>query len=94
MPSWTRDELGRIGGSEEVHVAPRRPDGSPHDRVTVWLVRAGDDLYVRSAVKGRNAAWYRAVEQTHEGRVSGGGVDRDVQFIDAPPDVNEEVDAA
>jgi hypothetical protein len=65
--------------------------------VTVWLVRAGDDLYVRSAVKGRNAAWYRGVLETHRGRIWAGGtkrIEKDVDFVDADPKVNDEVDAA
>jgi hypothetical protein len=54
----------------------------------------GDDLYVRSAVRGRNAAWYRTVEKTHEGRLWGGYVEKDVSFIDAGGDVDDEVDTA
>ena len=62
--------------------------------MTVWLVRAGDDLYVRSAVKGRDAAWYRGVLETHRGRIWGGGMEIDVDFVTAGPKVNDEVDAA
>jgi hypothetical protein len=48
MTSWT-DELARIDGATELQVASRRRDGSPRAYVTIWLVRAGDDIYVRSA---------------------------------------------
>src|SRR5690349_4511319 len=86
--TWTGDELAGIGDVEEVEISVRRSDGALRDPVTVWVVRAGDDLYVRSAVKGRDAAWYRAVRDTHEGRVAGGRVERDIRFEDADPALN------
>jgi len=92
--AWKGDDLARIGDAEEVEISVRRRDGTLRDPVTVWIVRAGDELYVRSAVKGRDAAWYRAVQDTHEGRISGGRVERDVRFADADPALNDEVDAA
>ena len=94
MAAWKSDELTRIGGAEEVEIEVRDGDGKVRPPVTVWLVRAGDDLYVRSAVKGRNAAWYRAVQKTHEGRISGGGATREVRFEETDTSVNNEVDAA
>jgi len=92
--AWTGAELDSIGGAEEIEVAPRRSDGSLRDPVTIWVVRSREGIYVRSAVKGRNAAWYRAVRETHEGRLTAGRVGKDVRFADADPAVNDEVDAA
>jgi len=92
--SRSRSLLDAVAAEEEVELAPQRRDGSLGPRVTVWLVRAGDDLYVRSAVKGRNAAWYRGVLETHRGRIWAGGTPKDVDFVDADPKVNDEVDAA
>ena len=97
MASWTGDESSRLARAEEVEIAPRRGDGSLRPRVTVWLVRAGDDLYVRSAVKGRDAAWYRGVQETHRGRIWARGkerIEKDVDFVTADPEVNDDVDAA
>ena len=92
--AWKGDDLARIGDVVEVEIFVRRRDGTLRDPVTVWVVRAGDDLYVRSAVKGRDAAWYRAVRDTHEGRIAVGRTERDVGFEDADPALNDEVDAA
>jgi hypothetical protein len=92
--AWTRAELDTIGGAEEIELAPRRSDGSLRDPVTVWVVRNGDGIYVRSAVKGRNAAWYRTVTETRGGRLSAGSMAKDVGFVDADPALNDEVDAA
>ncbi|HEY0936471.1 MAG TPA: DUF2255 family protein [Trebonia sp.] len=94
MTTWTSGELGAIGGADELRIAARRPDGTLRDPVTIWVVRAGDDLYVR-AFKGTESPWYRAVLATHDGRVESGGVTRDVTFADeADPDVRDAVDAA
>jgi hypothetical protein len=45
------------------------------------MVRVGDDLYTRS-VNGADAAWFRGTRVRHEGHVSAGGVDADVDFLD------------
>lgn len=94
MTGWTTGELNKIGSAEEIRIAPQRRDGSLRERVTVWAVRHGESIYVRSAVRGRDAAWYRGVEETHRGRVWGGGIQKDVEFVNADDQANDEVDAA
>ena len=93
MATWTDDELGRIGEAEELQIAPLRRDGSIRKAVTIWVVRHGDDLYVRSW-KGRFSAWFRGAQSRHEGHISAGGVEKDVLFVEAGEDVNDAVDAA
>ena len=84
MNKWKPDELARLAESEEVEIAPRRPDGTLGGRVTIWAVAHEDALWIRSAVKGRAAAWFTAVQTTHSGRIWGGRVEKDVEFLDAP----------
>jgi len=91
--AWSADELTRIGRAEELEIAAVRRDGTLRRPVTVWVVRHGDDLYVRS-VKGRDGAWFRGVQATHEGRARAGGVEKDVTFVEASHDFDEEIDAA
>src|SRR6266852_6681748 len=93
MAAWTEDELERFAKAEEVEITPRRRDGSLSRPVTVWCVRSGDDLYVRS-VRGRTGAWYGAVQESHHGRLSAGRLEKDVKFEEADLSVNDEVDAA
>lgn len=93
MTQWTSDELTRIGSAEEVQIASLRHDGTLRKPVTVWVVLDGDNLYVRS-VKGPNGAWYRGVQEIHEGRIRAGRVEKDVTFEDADHDIDDEVDAA
>ena len=95
MTAWTRDELDRIGAAEELQLAAQRRNGTLREPVTIWVVRHGDDLYVRSW-RGKDGGWFRATQQTHEGHIRAGGVDKDVRFVDAASDVkvNDEIDAA
>jgi hypothetical protein len=48
MPGWASWELERIGAAEEIRLTSRRPDGSLRPYVTMWVVRTGEGLYVRS----------------------------------------------
>jgi hypothetical protein len=68
MTAWTSDELSKIGAAEELRIASLRRDGTLRNPVTIWVIRHGDDLYVRS-VNGRTAAWFRGTQECHEGRI-------------------------
>jgi hypothetical protein len=94
MTTWTSDELTKIGTAEELQIASLRRDGTLRNPVTIWVVRLGDDLYVRS-YKGRTSAWFRGVQDRHEGHIRAGGVDKDVTFVEeADPAINDQIDAA
>jgi hypothetical protein len=90
---WSRDELNEIGRAEELKIASLRSDGTLTKPVTIWIVRDGDDLYVRS-VNGPAAAWFRGTQARHEGRIDAGGVTKEVTFVDADPEINDQLDAA
>src|SRR5881409_2722702 len=93
MTGWTSDELTKIGAADELEIASLRRDDTLRDPTTIWVVRLGDDLYVRS-VNGRTAAWFRGTQVHHEGRISAGGVEMDVTFVDADRGLDDEIDAA
>src|SRR5574337_989881 len=93
MTMWTSDELNKIGRAEELQIASLRREGTLRNPVTIWVVRLGDDLYVRS-VNGRTAAWFRGTQVRHEGHIRAGGVDKDVIFMDADHNLNDQIDAA
>ncbi len=46
--SWTDEQLGVLAGSEEIEIETTDRD---HDRgrTPIWIVRVGDELYVRAA---------------------------------------------
>jgi len=93
MTAWPSDELEKIATADELQLASARPDGRLRKPVTIWVVRLGDEIYVRS-VNGRNSHWFRGVEDRHEGHIHAGGVDKDVRFVEAGDDVNDEIEAA
>ena len=91
--TWTADELERIGAAEELQMAPLGADGLPRQSVPIWVVRAGANLYVRSW-RGTAGGWYRTAHASHAARVRAGGVERDVELVEAGDDVDVAVDAA
>ena len=93
MTTWKSDELAKIGAAEEVQIASLRRDGTLRKPVTIWVVRHGDDLYVRS-VRGSTGHWFRGTQERHEGRIRAGGVQQDVAFVEADHDIDDQVDAA
>jgi hypothetical protein len=92
MSSWTSDELDKIGTAEELQLASVRRDGTQRNPVTMWVVRRGDDLYVRS-VNGRTSAWFRGAQTRHEAHIRAGGAEKDVLLVETD-EVNDELDAA
>jgi len=94
MTTWTSDELKKIGTAEELQIASVRRDGTLRNLVIIWVVRVGDNLYVRS-VNGRTSTWFRGVQTRYEGHIRAGGVDKDVTFVEEPDaNINGQIDTA
>jgi hypothetical protein len=93
MADWDGTELAKVATAEELDLSSERADGTLRTAVTMWVVRAGDHLYVRS-VKGTTGAWYQGTQSRRQGRVQAGGVERDVAFRQADPAEYAAVDAA
>jgi hypothetical protein len=94
MTGWTHNDLERIGAAEELQLATFEKDGTLRKPVTIWVVRIGDELYVR-AYRGRETAWFRHIQRRPEGRIVAGGVTKDVAFVDVSDDeaLNNKIDA-
>ena len=94
MTAWTTDELNKIGSADEIQVAPLRQDGTPYKQVTIWVVRVGDAVYIRS-YNGRDGAWYRHALESHKSNFWAGGVEKTVSLAEvSDAAVNDQVDAA
>ncbi|MFD4507339.1 DUF2255 family protein [Streptomyces sp. NPDC058457] len=93
MTHWNDADLARVGAAEELDLESERADGTLRTPVTMWVVRAGDHVYVRS-VKGTVGPWYRGTRSRRQGRINAGGVRQDVTFRPADHDEYAAVDAA
>lgn len=90
MAAWTNDELERIDGAQELTLASVRDDGSLRRPVIMWVVRNGEDVFVRS-VNGRGSAWFRGAQTRRRGRA--GGVVKDVSLLETG-EAGDLIDAA
>jgi hypothetical protein len=93
MNTWSTDELQRIHAATELRVASERPDGTMRPYTTIWHSTLGDALYIRSA-HGPGNGWFRRASLAGVGRISAGGVEKDVSFEPADPGIRTELDAA
>jgi hypothetical protein len=93
MATWNTTELATIAAAREVEISSLREDGSLTKPVTIWAVRVGEELYVRS-VRGDAGGWFKAAERRHQGRIEAGDTAVDVAYEDAPHHLDEEIDAA
>jgi hypothetical protein len=76
-----------------LQLASTRSDGTLRPYVTMWVVRAGDELYVRSAY-GPNNPWFHRAKASGIGRIRAGGVERDVTFAEPGSGVHGGIDIA
>lgn len=93
MAGWSTDELSRIGDAEEIAISVHRPDGTLRPPVTIWVVRVGDEIYVRS-FKGHDGGWFIHADRSRTGRIRAAGIERDITFAEPIADVNSDVDTA
>lgn len=87
--------LAAAGADDELTITSRRTDGSLRPGRIIWGVELDGELYVRS-VNGPDATWYRGTRTRHAGRITAGGHDADVTFVDVPADtaLNDAIDRA
>jgi hypothetical protein len=93
MTIWTSDELATADSVDEMQISSVRGDSTLSGPRTIWVVRDGQDLYVRS-VNGPGAAWFRGTQIRREGHIRIGGLEKDVTFVDADPSINDQLDVA
>ena len=90
---WTAAQLDRIDAEDELQIASYRADGTLRAYRKIWVVRVGDELYVRS-VNGRGADWFRHVVAAGRGRIRCAGMESDVAADDGDDASTEAVDHA
>jgi hypothetical protein len=94
MSGWSERDLALIGTADEIRVAPDRGNGTRGRAVPIWVVRVGDELYVRS-YRGPSAGWYRHARVSGTGRIRLGGDEFRVRFSEvAAPELRTQIDEA
>jgi hypothetical protein len=95
--SWSTDELDLIDRALELQLASRKPDDSIRAFVTVWMVRVGADVYVRSgAGYGGVSKWLPRASEAGSGMVRVDGRQWPAVFthLDPSDPVHVEIDGA
>ncbi|WP_169252972.1 DUF2255 family protein [Brevibacterium sp. 'Marine'] len=87
MAAWTEDELNRINAETYFTVGATLPDGTTPKNVDIWSVPVGERIFIRS-FNGTQGKWYGPALETGRGRISAGGVEKDVRFV--PVDSEDE----
>lgn len=86
-------DLDRVAAADELEITTARSDGSLRPWVPIWLVRVGNDLYIRS-YRGDRGAWYRHATDAGRARIRAAGVERDATVKHAGDETREAVAAA
>jgi hypothetical protein len=94
MSSWSKDELRKIGESDDLHISPFREDGVTYGTPTwIWSVVVVGNLYVR-AYNGTNSSWYQAATKQKAGRIAAGGLTKEVVFETVEGQIDDRIDDA
>lgn len=94
MASWPKDQLRKIAETDDLHISPFREDGRTYGTPTwIWSVVVDEALYVR-AYNGQDSRWYKAAVRQTAGRITAGGVKKEVSFEPVDGAINDAVDDA
>jgi len=94
MNTWPKDELKKIAETDDLHISPLREDGKTYGTPTwIWSVVVDDGLYVRG-YNGQKSRWYQAAARQKAGRITAGGVTKEVSFETVNGAINERIDDA
>lgn len=94
MNTWLKDELRKIARTDDLHISPFRDDGKTYGTPTwIWSVVVDDVLYVR-AYNGQSSRWYKAAMQQRAGRITAGGITKEVSFEAVHDAVNDRINDA
>lgn len=95
MASWPAEDLARIAGTDDFHIAPYRSDGATPGTLTwIWSVVVEGRVFVR-AWNGTRGRWYRSAVAQRAGRITAGGLEYAVEFTPmTDAGLNDRIDAA
>lgn len=80
-PSWSPEDLERLGPADELQIAVKRADGSLLRWTPIWVVRVGEQVYVRTWSR-RRTGWFGHVLHSRRARIRVPGLESDVAVED------------
>ena len=94
MSTWSKDELRKIAGTDDLHILPFREDGKTYGTPTwIWSVVVDDKLFVR-AYNGQKSRWHKAAMRQGAGRITAAGITKEVAFEPITGEINDRIDEA
>lgn len=93
MGEWTAEDLDQFGCADALQLTSRRRDGHSRPWVTMWVVRVGEEVFVRSA-RGSHNPWYRQAIASGSGRVRVDEIEHNVMFTSVSDEIHESIDDA
>ncbi len=94
MATWSKDELRRIAGADDLHISPFREDGvTLGTPAWIWSVAVDSILYV-CAYNGQSSRWYQAAVRRKAGRIIAAGMTKEVAFEPVEGPINDRIDDA
>jgi hypothetical protein len=87
--AWSPDELELLGTAEELQIATKRADGTPRREVPIWVVRASEQVFVRTWYR-RDTGWFGHGVDSRQARIRVPGLEVDVAIEDVG-DANAEL---
>jgi hypothetical protein len=92
--TWSKDELRKIAGSDDLHISPFREDGVTYGTPTwIWSVVVGGEVYAR-AYNGGQSTWYQAALRQKAGQIKAAGMTREVTFEAVSGPIGDRIDRA
>jgi hypothetical protein len=78
---WTAEDLRLLDAAGELEIAVRRADGSLRRWLPIWVVCAGEQVYVRTWFR-RDTGWFGHALRLRRARVRVPGLEADVAVED------------
>jgi hypothetical protein len=91
--TWSSEELAHVDAADELEIAVARADGTLRRWLPIWVVHAGDQVFVRTWYR-RDTGWFGHVRESGRARVRVPGVEAEVVVEDVGDAMRADVDAA
>jgi len=94
--TWSPHERQCIDTARELYIAVKRADGTLRRRTPIWVVCAGNQVYVRTWYR-RDTGWFGHALRSHRARVRVPGLEADVTIEDVgegTAELGESIDTA